>query len=292
MTRVFLSLLFLPLLAVALLAPRCEGSDVLIVGDTQLRPVTEVIAAIEKAVDRPTRAFAATEVRGRLRRVAEEERARVVVVLGRDSLAEALSLPPSIAVIYGLVVTPPETDRPNTTGCYMATPVQEYVDLASRYLPSLRRIAVVGSRDQLSVLARAQAPPVVPYAVNNTFALVRTLQELEGADAVLLLPSASLLTTAALEGAYLESFRRGIPLLGISERNVKQGALLALVVDAASIGRQIGEYASKALAGADIGSLPAAPPKRFELFVNLDTARKMGIRLPDEMTKMARRTYP
>ncbi len=53
----------------------------------------------------------------------------MVIALGREALAEALTLPPSIPVIYDMVVTPPAINRPNTVGFYMATPSSEYAEL-------------------------------------------------------------------------------------------------------------------------------------------------------------------
>ena len=64
------------------------------------------------------------------------------------------------------------------------------------------------------------------------------------------------------------------------------------VVDPVSVGRQIGEYANRVIKGGNIGQIPPSPPKRFELYLNSGTARKMGIRLPDEMVRMAKRVYP
>ncbi len=203
-----------------------------------------------------------------------------------------MQLPPAIPVIYDMVVIPPPINRPNTTGFYMATPVKEYVDLIRSHLHSIKQIAVVGSRDQLHLLAGGDSPYMTPYSVKNTVEFVNKVKQLNGTDAILLLPDSSLLTVTALEEAYLVSFRKGIPLLGISEKSVREGALLALVVDMGNVGRLIGEYAANALKGMDIGHLPPSPPRRFELYLNTETARKMGIRIPDEMIRMAKRAYP
>lgn len=280
------------LLVSCILLSRAEAAEVVIVADTQLKPVAEIISGIRKTLDVSVKTYAPAEVRGRLKGVVDKEGARVVIALGREALEDALHLPPAIPVIYDLVVTPPQTGRPNTTGFYMATPAREYVDLLKENLQSIRKLAVVGSRDQLNLLARDDAPQMVSYNVRNAVEFVNTVKQLDSADAILLLPDASLLTAAAMEEAYLLSFRKGIPLLGISEKHVKQGALLALVVDLVSVGKRIGEYASRAIKGVNIGQIPPSPPKRFELYVNTDTARKMGIHFSDELIRSAKRSYP
>ena len=72
---------------------------------------------------------------------------------------------------------------------------------------------------------------------------------------------------------------------------MKQGSLLALVFDPKTVSRQIGEKVQNILKGAAAGDIPPSPPRKFNLFVNTNTARKMGIDLPDEMVKKARRIY-
>jgi putative tryptophan/tyrosine transport system substrate-binding protein len=280
------------LFLLGLLADTSVAADVVIVADTQIKPVVQLISGIRKTLEASLKVYTPAEVRGRLKSIVDKEGARVVIALGREALDDALRLPPGIPVIYDLVVIPPQISRPNTAGFYMATPAREYVDLLKEYLQSIRKIAVIGSRDQLNILARDDSHQMVSYSVKNSVEFVNTVKQLDNADAILLLPDTTLLTAAALEEAYLLSFRKGIPLLGISEKHVKQGALLALVVDLVSVGKRIGEYASKAIKGTDVGQFSSSPPKIFELYLNTDTARKMGIHLPDNLIRSAKRSYP
>ena len=268
------------------------AAEVIVVADTKLKPVAEIISGIKKTLKSPLKIYPPSQVKGTLNALVAEEEAKIVVALGRAALVEALRLPPSVLVIYDLVVIPPVIGRPNTTGFYMATPAKEYTDFISDHLRDLSRIAVVGSRDQLDILVRYDSAHLTSYSVRNAFEFVSTIKQLNGAGAILLLPDVSVLTATAMEEAYLLSFRKNIPLLGISEKSVKDGALLALVVDSVNVGRVIGEYAAKALRGADVGQLPPSPPRKFDLFVNLDTARKMGIRISDDVLRSAKRTYP
>ncbi len=270
----------------------CHSADVIVVGDTELKPVNEIIKGIKETLDSPVKIYSPSDIKGRLRGVAAKEEARVVIALGREALEEALKLPPSIAVIYDLVITPPEIDRPNTTGVYMATPVREYVDIVKGYLPSIRRIAVIGSHDLMKILDGTANPQVLAYSVRSSFEFVSAVKRVDSDGAILLLPDVGLLTATALEEVLLTSFRKNIPILGISERHVKQGALLALVFEPVSVGRQLGERASDAIKGIDIGMVPPSPSRKFELYINTDTAKKMGINIPVELLRKAKRVYP
>ncbi|MBI5232850.1 MAG: hypothetical protein HY880_00690 [Deltaproteobacteria bacterium] len=285
-------LLTAALLAIFLSAAPSESKDVLVVGDAQLKPVSDIISGINATLDEGVKVVSLSDAGGnKLRSIAAKEEAKVVVALGKDALDEALQLPLSIAVIYDLVLTPPIINRPNTTGFYMATPVGEYIDLIKKYLPSIRKIAVVGSRDLMGLLD-AQGPQIAAYNVRSSVDVVNAVRQADSVEAVLLLPDVSLLTSTALNEVFLLSFRKGIPIMGISEKNVRQGALLALVFDPVSVGRQIGETAAHALNGKDLGDVPPAPPRRFGLILNIETARRMGIRLSQEFIDKAKRTYP
>lgn len=270
----------------------CHAADVLIIADAQLKPVMEVTLGMRKTLHASTKTYSPGEVRGNLTAILQKEEARVVVALGREALAEALTLPPSIPVIYDMVVTPPAVSRSNTVGFYMATPAGEYAELVRNHLPGLKLVSVVGSRTLLNLLAGDLPYPLNSHSVNNTVEFVNMIKHLDSADAILLLPDSGIMTATAMEEAYLLSFRRRIPLLGISERHVKEGALLALVVDMVNVGRVIGEYATRALKSGSVGQQSAFPPRKFDLYLNMGTARKMRLNIPDELVRMARKAYP
>lgn len=280
------------LICILLTGVSCRAADVLIIADAQLKPVVEVTQGLRKTLRASTRTYSPNEVRGNLAAVVQREGARVVISLGRDALALALTLPPSIPVIYDMVVTPPAISRPNTAGFYMATPTSEYAELVRKHLPSLKRVAVVASSNFLNILDNDTSSIVRAHSVKNVVEFVTMVKQLDNVDAILLLPDSGVLTSTAMEESYLLSFRRRIPLLGVSERYVKEGALLALVVDMVHVGKVIGEYATSALKNGRIGQPSATPPRKFELYLNMDTARKMHISIPDELLRIAKKSYP
>lgn len=267
------------------------AAKVLIVGDLQYKPVADVVAGIKSTLRSQVREYAIAEVRGRLDGIVERENARIVVALGTDAVGEALRLPPSVTVVYGLVIAPPKGARANVTGVYMSTPVSEYVSTLRKYLPSIDEVSVVGSQTLLNVLVGSNHDQVAAYRVGSSSELVNTVNRLAEARALLILPDVSLLTSSVMENAYLFSFRKNIPLLGISEGNVKQGSLFALVFDPKATSRQIGERVDNILNGVDAADMPPSPPRIFNLFINTNTARKMGIVIPAEMLNKATKIY-
>lgn len=267
------------------------AADVLVVGDIRYKPVAEVVSGISSMLRSQVREYPTSEVKGRLYGIVNREGARVVVALGMDAVGEALRLPPSVSVVYGLVIAPPRSTRGNITGVYMSTPVSEYVSVVRKYLPSVRKVSVVGSHTLMNTLLGSDHSQVAAYRVDSSSGLVNTVSHLGETDALLLLPDVNLLTSAVMENVYLFSFRKNVPLLGISEGNVKQGSLFALAFDPRAVSRQIGEKVQSILNGGDASNIPQSPPKKFNLYVNSKTARKMGIAIPDEMLNRAKKIY-
>ena len=269
------------------------ASDVLIIGDIQFRQVADVAAEMKAVVRSQAREVATGEIKGRLESVVARENPRVIVALGLEAIAEATRLREPIPIVYGLVIAPPKSGRANMTGVYMSTPVSEYFAVARRYLPSISRFSVVGSHTLMSFLLDAEGGHITPNRVNSSPELMSAVNRTPNAHALLLLPDANLLTASVMEKIFLFSFRESIPVLGFSEGNVKQGALFALVFEPKGLGRQIGEKVNKVLMRGDTGDLPtASPPKKFNLFINTNTAKKMNISIPDEMLKKAKKVYP
>ena len=253
--------------------------------------VADVVSEIQVSLRTQSKEYATADVKGRLGAVVEREDAQVVVALGMDAVAEALRLPPSIAVVYGLVVVPPKNGRANVTGVYMSPPVSEYISTVRQYLPELSRVSVVGSQAMMKSLFVGGQTQVAAYHVGSSSDLVNTVNRLTDAKALLLLPDANLLTAPVMSNVFLFSFRKNIPLLGISEAHVKQGSLFALVFDPKSVSRQIGDKVQTILNGADADEIPASPPRKYNLYINNNTAQKMGIDIPDEMLRKARKVY-
>jgi hypothetical protein len=280
------------LLLLLLVPAPALAARVLIVGDTQYAMVAGVASDIQRSLKAQARAYPTSEVRGRLGSVVEREGAQVVVALGAEAVGEALRLPPSVAVVFGLVVVPPSNGRANVTGVYMSPPVGEYLAVLQRHLPAINRVAVVGSPSLMKRLLGGDSAHVAAYPVGSSSGLADALDRIADARALLLLPDADLLIAPVLSKAYLFSFRRNIPLLGISEANVRQGALFALVFDPRAVSRQIAEKVHDILNGRPASELPVSPPARFDLYVNSGTAMKMGIELPAEMLNRAKRVYP
>ena len=64
---------------------------------------------------------------------------------------------------------------------------------------------------------------------------------------------------------------------------VKAGGLISYSADRSEMWRQMGIYVARILNGAKPGELPVMQPTKFELIINLKTAKTLGLTVPPKL---------
>jgi ABC-type uncharacterized transport system substrate-binding protein len=80
---------------------------------------------------------------------------------------------------------------------------------------------------------------------------------------------------------------RGMPTLAFVAGMAKQGALLSYGPDNLAIFRRSASYVDKILKGARPAELPVEQPTDYQLFINLSTAKTLGISIPATLLSRA-----
>jgi putative ABC transport system substrate-binding protein len=83
------------------------------------------------------------------------------------------------------------------------------------------------------------------------------------------------------------AFERGLPLLSHRKEWAEQGALVSYGTDFRSVGREAARYVDKILKGAKPADLPVEETSRFELAINLKTAKALGLTIPQSVLARA-----
>jgi putative ABC transport system substrate-binding protein len=77
--------------------------------------------------------------------------------------------------------------------------------------------------------------------------------------------------------------RHAVPAMYAWRDFSRGGGLISYGASLADVNRQVGTYAGKILKGAKPANLPVQQPTRFELVVNLNTAKALGLTIPHSL---------
>jgi putative ABC transport system substrate-binding protein len=78
-----------------------------------------------------------------------------------------------------------------------------------------------------------------------------------------------------------------VPTIYPRQEEVEAGGLISYATNVAQSYRRAGVYAGLILKGAKPAELPVELPTKFELAINLKTARALGLSVPDKLLALA-----
>jgi len=137
--------------------------------------------------------------------------------------------------------------------------------------------------------ARKLSISVVRLDVKDPSSLSRTLDSLQGShfDAILLGGDSLFVVRAKELIANANAMR--IPVIHYWPGTAEMGALMSHQADIFHNVERAANYVSRILNGANPGELPIEQPVRYELVINLKTAKALGLTLPPEIMVQATR---
>jgi putative tryptophan/tyrosine transport system substrate-binding protein len=77
------------------------------------------------------------------------------------------------------------------------------------------------------------------------------------------------------------ALRNGVPTMAMDRDGVAAGALMGYGTSSSDVYRQAGVYVGRILKGEKPGDLPVMLPSKFQLVINLKTAKALGLTIPE-----------
>jgi len=78
-----------------------------------------------------------------------------------------------------------------------------------------------------------------------------------------------------------------LPTISLFDSYPKVGGLMAYGPNLASMFKRAASYVDRILSGANVGELPIERPTKFELVINLKTAKALGLEVPWQLQQLA-----
>jgi putative tryptophan/tyrosine transport system substrate-binding protein len=244
----------------------------------------------------------------------------------RDAVAEAVALRPDLIVVWstvgGVAIKQATTTLPvvflsvgvpvgiglvaslsrpggNMTGVTFEAASETYpkrLQLLKEVVPRLTRVAIlyaVGDQNVEPAIRTSEAA-APSLGIRLHLVGVRDAGELDsafsdiksGAAQAVLVVAGALTSTNSQRIAELAITSR-IPSVHAFRHTVALGGLMSLGPDLVEIARQGATYVDKILKGAKPADLPIEQPTKFELIINLKTARALGLTIPPSLLARA-----
>jgi putative ABC transport system substrate-binding protein len=224
----------------------------------------------------------------------------LVFAVGIWALQAAVEQSGSQPVVYAMVLNPPSvvpSSLRNVTGASMNVPVEQTLRVVKQLGSHIRRIGVLYDPAKTGylvrradALARDEGLQIVAKEVRSSREAVAALDVLqdEGIDVLWMLPDEVTLAEPMLQHLLLVSYRKKLPLIGLSENHAQRGAVLSLsFASSGDIGRQAAELANSILAGKTPAEVPYTTARQVQITVNLKAAQKLGLTVPPGLLALA-----
>jgi putative ABC transport system substrate-binding protein len=222
----------------------------------------------------------------------------VIVTVG-SAVAAAMRATSTIPIVFGIAVDPVGTGmvaslaRPggNVTGLSVQTTELpgKRIELLRQLIPKLARLAVIGNANYIGASEEINEVQTVAHQIGVSVDVFRirraediapAFKELNTGTEALYVCSDALINANFPQINKLALDARLPTIYGLRDF-LGFGGLMSYGAKPSEMFRRAGDYVDKILKGAKPADLPVEQPTKFELVVNLTTAKALGLNIPD-----------
>jgi putative ABC transport system substrate-binding protein len=226
----------------------------------------------------------------------------VIVTHGNSNVVAAKQTTSVIPIVSAAVADPVGANlvislaRPggNVTGLSSETSdlAGKRVELLRAIIPSIGRLAILANVEnpaeisEVQMAARALGLTVAILGVRTAEDIASAIAGLNGRTEAIYVQSDPLFNFNRVKiNALAQSAR--LPTVAGFRLFAEAGGLLSYGANHPDLFRRAAEYVDKILRGTKVGELPVEQPTRFDLVVNLKTAKTLGVNVPPTLLAVA-----
>src|SRR5262245_3279510 len=230
----------------------------------------------------------------------------VILATGSAVVAPLLQVTRTIPIVFALVPDPVGSGfvdslaRPggNATGfmLYEYSTYGKYVELLKEVAPNITRVAVlrdagttgiIGQFGAIQAMAASLKMEVIPINVRDTGEIDNAVTAFARAANGGLLVTGSPLTFRHRSSVIALAARHKLPAVYYERVFVTDGGLISYGADFIDQYRLAAGYVDRILKGERPANLPVQAPTKYELVINLKTARALGLEMPTSLLARA-----
>jgi ABC-type uncharacterized transport system substrate-binding protein len=228
-----------------------------------------------------------------------------VIVTAGTAVGAAKQATSVIPIVFAAATEPVSTGlitslaRPgrNVTGLSMQSTelAGKRLELLREVVPALRRVAILAhagnpaavlEMSEVQASARALGLPVVTLGVERAEDIAPAFEACkEQADALYVCTDA--FVTANRVRILILALTARIPTIYGEQGHVEPGGLMSYGANLPDLFRRAADYTDKILRGANPADLPVEQPTKFDLIINLITAKALGLIVPPTLLARA-----
>ena len=228
-----------------------------------------------------------------------------VIVTGGNAAVSVKQTTSTVPIVFVLAVDPVRMGlvaslaRPggNVTGLsnqQTDTPGKR-LDLLREGMPGLRRLAIMANADfpeatlemrEVQAIGNSQGLEVTTAEIRRAEDLATAFAALKGQAEALYVTADTLVNNNRARIGTLALDARLPTVFGFRDM-VEAGGLMSYGANYLDLFRRAGNYVDKILRGAKPSDIPVEQPVKFDLVINLKTAKAIGLTMPDKLLAIA-----
>jgi len=231
---------------------------------------------------------------------------KLVLTIGSSATRLAHSELEDFPIVFSAVKYPelsgfvesPQHPGSNVTGASLDIPTDVQLNCFKKIVPSMKKVGVLYTQNtaslipQARVIAQQLGLELVAINVESDKDLPEALDSLASSvEGIWSVADHNLFNPKATRYILLNTVRKGIPFMGFSRYVVESGALCALDFDYKAVGFQAGQIANRIIAGERPDSISVTTADVIWFHYNENTAKRIKVKIPEELAAVAKEVY-